>query len=178
MTSVFTHSEHIFRGLPFFSVPGIWKFVIDLIQDMARCTWPYHRRQQRTDVMSLVSSFCISEVEGASSLSLMPQIQQIMAWWLQQSCRSSGGFGPHVLLPWNTSKQTQATYILPHILAERCLEVRTGKSFWKQRHCHSPHRSTMYHKCSRKWLPNQAWCHRHPFQSQCGHQWAKTHTYT
>ena len=40
--------------------------------------------------MSLVSSFCISEVEGVSSLSLMPQIQQIMAWWLQQSCCHSG----------------------------------------------------------------------------------------
>ena len=68
------------------------KFVIDLIQEIAHCTWPYHlsRRQQRRDVMCLVSSFCISEVEGVSSLSLMPQIQQIMAWWLQQSCCSSG----------------------------------------------------------------------------------------
>ena len=79
-------------GPSFFFSAGNMKFVIDLIQEMAHCTWPYHlsRRQQRRDVMCLVSSFCISEVEGVSSLSLMPQIQQIMAWWLQQSCCSSG----------------------------------------------------------------------------------------
>ena len=79
-------------GPSFFFSAGNMKFVIDLIQEIAHCTWPYHlsRRQQRRDVMCLVSSFCISEVEGVSSLSLMPQIQQIMAWWLQQSCCSSG----------------------------------------------------------------------------------------
>ena len=31
MTSVFTHSDLVFQGLPFFLVPGIWKFVIDFI---------------------------------------------------------------------------------------------------------------------------------------------------
>ena len=45
--------------LPFFLVPGIWKFVIDFIQDVARFKWPYHlsRRQQRSDVMSLMPIF-------------------------------------------------------------------------------------------------------------------------
>ena len=42
LTSVFTHSDHVFLGLPKFIVPGIRKFVKDLIQDIACCTWPYH----------------------------------------------------------------------------------------------------------------------------------------
>ena len=40
LKSVFTHLDHVFQGLPFFQVPGIGKFVIDLMQDMDRCTWP------------------------------------------------------------------------------------------------------------------------------------------
>ena len=62
MTSVFTHSNHVFRDLPFFLVPGIWKFVIDFIQDVARRKWPYHqsRRQQRTNLMSSMPSFSSS----------------------------------------------------------------------------------------------------------------------
>ena len=59
-------------------------------------------------------------------------------------------------------------YTLSHILGERCLEVKTGKSFWQQRHCHSPHQSAVYHKCSRKWFPHQDWCRQHPFHSQFG----------
>ena len=127
LTSVFTHSDHVFRGIPFFLVPGIRKFVIDLIQNMARCTWPFHlsRRQRGADVISLMPSFCSSEPEGISSLSLMPQIQQIMA---QRRC-SLGLFGPHVLLPWSIAEQTQVSYTLPCILGERCRVVRTGKSF-------------------------------------------------
>ena len=62
MTSVFTHSNHVFRDFPFFLVPGIWKFVIDFIQDVARRKWPYHqsRRQQRTNLMSSMPSFSSS----------------------------------------------------------------------------------------------------------------------
>ena len=47
LTSVFTHSDHVFRDLPFFFVPRIGKFVINLIQGVARCSWQYHlsRRQ-------------------------------------------------------------------------------------------------------------------------------------
>ena len=43
-------------------VPGIWKFVIDFIQDVARRKWPYHqsRRQQRTNLMSSMPSFSSS----------------------------------------------------------------------------------------------------------------------
>ena len=47
LTSVFTHSDHVLWGLPFFLVPGIWKFVIDLIQDVAHCTWPYNLSRQQ-----------------------------------------------------------------------------------------------------------------------------------
>ena len=127
-TSVFTHSDHVFRGLPLFLVQGIWKFVIDLIQDVACCTWPYHLsgRQRRTDVMSSMSSFCNNEAEGASSLSLMPQIQRIITRSLPQSSRSLCSFGLHVSLPWTIAKRTRATYTLPRILGERCVEVRTG----------------------------------------------------
>ena len=42
LTSVITHSDHVFEGLLCFLVPGIAKFVIDLIQDVAQWTWPYH----------------------------------------------------------------------------------------------------------------------------------------
>ena len=70
LTSVFIHSDHVFRGLPFFLVPGILKFGIDWIQDMSHCTWPYHlsHQQRETDVMSLMWSFCCSEAEGVSSV--------------------------------------------------------------------------------------------------------------
>ena len=79
------------------------KFVLNLIQDLARCTWPYHLicQQQRTDVMSSMPSFSCSEAEGVSSLSLMPQIQWLMAWSLRQNCRISSSFGPHISLPWS-----------------------------------------------------------------------------
>ena len=93
--AVFTHSEHVFWGLPLFLVPG--KFGIDLTQDVTRCTWPYHlsRRQRRTDMMPSLSNFCSCEAEGVSSLSLMPQIQQIMApRSLRRNCRSSWSFVP------------------------------------------------------------------------------------
>ena len=40
-TSIFTHQNHVFWCLPFFLVSGSGKFVIYLIQDMARCTCPW-----------------------------------------------------------------------------------------------------------------------------------------
>ena len=79
--------------------------------------------------MSLMPSFCSCEAEGVSSLSLMPQIQRIMARSLWLSRHSSDSFGPNVSLPWSIAERTQALYTLPRILGERCLVVRTGKSF-------------------------------------------------
>ena len=77
----------------------------------------------------------------------------------------SGLFVPKVSLPWSTAERTQASTLpRPH-------------NTWQQWHRHSPHRSTAYHLSSRKWLPHQAWCRRHPLQSQFGHQWAETHPY-
>ena len=133
LTSVFTHSDHVFLGLPCFLVPGIGKFVIELIQDVASCTWPYHlsRRLRRTDVKSSMPSFFSNAAQGVSSQSMMPQIQQILAQSLWRSHCISGLFGPPVSLTWNISEQTQALYTLPHMLGERCLMVRTGKSFLK-----------------------------------------------
>ena len=73
LTSVFTHSGHVFRGLPFFLEPGSGKFVIDLIRNMARCTWSYHlsHQQRRTDIMSLMQSFCSIEAESGIGLHLL-----------------------------------------------------------------------------------------------------------
>ena len=65
-TSVFTHSDHVLSGLPFFLMLGSRKFVIDLTQDVTCCTWPYglSRQQQRSDVKSLMPSFSSREAEG------------------------------------------------------------------------------------------------------------------
>ena len=176
-TSVFTHSDHVLQGLPSFVLSGSGKFVIDLIQDVARCTWSYHhlgRRKGRTDVVSSMSTFRSREADGVSSLSLMPEIQRIMARSLRRIRRISDSFGPLVSLPRSLVERTQAWYPLPRILRERCLVVKTGKSFlnfakphgiWQQWHCHSSHQSTAYHLGSRTWLPNQAWCRRYPLQS-------------
>ena len=74
------------RIRPCLSMPSLlsnaWKFVINLLQDVARCTWPYHLsyRQQMTDVISSMPNFCSRDAEGVSSLSLMPQMQRLMAW--------------------------------------------------------------------------------------------------
>ena len=59
----------------------------------------------------------------------------------------------------------QASYALAHTFIERCIVVRTGKSFinfpqateiWQQWHCHSHHRSTTCHLGSREWSPHGA----------------------
>ena len=97
---------------------------------MARCAWPYYlsRRKRRSDVMSSMPNYSCIEAGGASSLSLMPQIEWIMARSLRRSRGSSGSLGPHVSLPWSTAERTRASYTLPCILGERCLVVRTGRS--------------------------------------------------
>ena len=96
---------------------------------MARCIPSESPSMKDQSNVLNVKYIYISEAEGVSSLSLLPQIQRIMAWSLQWSCRSSGSFGPHVSLLWSIAEWTQATYTLPCIMGERCLEVRTGKNF-------------------------------------------------
>ena len=90
---------------------------------------------------------------GASSCSLVSQIQQIMGQSLWRRCSRSVEFGPHVLLLWSIAEWTRAVYTLPGILGERCLEVMTGNSFLnfphatqrlRQWHCHNPHRKKTY----------------------------------
>ena len=54
-------------------------------------------RLQRTAVISSMTSFWSSEAEDGSSRSLVPQIQRIMAWSLQQSHCMSKVFGLHGL---------------------------------------------------------------------------------
>ena len=118
----------VFLGLPHPIVLGISKSVTDLIEEVAPCTCPYHLscRLRRTAVMSTMPSFWSSEAEGVSSQSLVSQIQRIMVVSLW--CRSEV-FEPDVSQPWSIAKWTQASYTLPRTLRERCLVVRTGKSF-------------------------------------------------
>ena len=131
LISVFTHSDHVFLGLPFPLGPGSGRSVTDLMRDMARCTCPYHlsRPLQRTAVISLMPSFWSSETEDVSTRSLVPQIQRIMARPLRQSCFRSKMFQPHVSLPWSIAEQTQVVHTLLCTLGERCLEVRAGSGF-------------------------------------------------
>ena len=110
-TSVFTHSDYVLRGLPFFLVPGIRKFVIDSKQDVACCTWPYHlsRWQQWTNVMSLMPSFSSSEAEGALSLSLVSHTQRITARSLRGIHHISSSSATHFLLPCSKAERTPAS---------------------------------------------------------------------
>ena len=57
--SFLTHADHVFLGLPRFLVPGTPNRVMELMQEVARCTCPYHlrRRVRRTAVISSTSSF-------------------------------------------------------------------------------------------------------------------------
>ena len=123
LISVFTHSDHVFPGLPFFLVPGIGKFVIDLIQDMTRFTWSCHlsRRQRRTDVISSMPNFCSSEAEGGSSLVSDATDPTDHRTVIAAEPLQFGWFGPQVSLPWSIAEWTQASYTLPRILGETCL---------------------------------------------------------
>jgi len=57
--SFLTHADHVFLGLPRFLVPGTPNRVMELMQEVARCTCPYHLRcrVRRTAVISSTSSF-------------------------------------------------------------------------------------------------------------------------
>ena len=79
---------------------------------MARCTRPCHlsRWQRRIDVISSVPSFYSSEAEGASSLPLLPQIQQIIAAVQGYLHPPPGARSMHQVisvekLPWHTSAE-------------------------------------------------------------------------
>ena len=43
--SFLTHAYHVFLGLPRFLVPGSPNHVMELLQEVARCTCPYHLRR-------------------------------------------------------------------------------------------------------------------------------------
>ena len=65
LTSVFTHWDHVFLGLPF---PGTRNRKVCYRFETGRghYTWPNHVSgwQRRTDVISSMESFCSSETEG------------------------------------------------------------------------------------------------------------------
>ena len=84
-----SHSDHVFRGLPFPLGPGSRRSVTDLIQDVACCcTCPYHlsRPLRRTAaVISLMPSFWSSETEDVS---------RSRGLWCHKSSGSWCGIGP------------------------------------------------------------------------------------
>ena len=55
--SFLTHADHVFLGLPRFLVPGTPNCMMELMQEVARCTCPYHlrRRVRRTAMISSTS---------------------------------------------------------------------------------------------------------------------------
>ena len=104
LTSVFTHSDHVFLGLPRPLVSGIGRSVTDSMQDVAHCTCPFHLscRLWRTAIIFLMPCFCSSEAEGVSSRSL--GIQEITARSLRwRPCMSVVSM----------AERMQASYTLP-----------------------------------------------------------------
>jgi len=67
--SFLTHADHVFLGLPRFLVPGTPNRVMELMQEMARCTYPYHlrRRVRRTAVIS--STLGVHRISGSGRIS-------------------------------------------------------------------------------------------------------------
>ena len=65
VTSFLTHADHIFLGLPRSRVPGTPNRVTELMQEVARCTCPYHlrRRMRRTAVISSIQ-FLVKHSRG------------------------------------------------------------------------------------------------------------------
>ena len=83
---------------------------------MTSCAWPYHQSRWpwRTDVMAQCQVSVIVKLR-VFRLSLMPQIQWIMAQSLRQNRRSLCSFGPHVMLPQSIAEWTKASHTLPRI---------------------------------------------------------------
>ena len=118
LASVCTHSDHVFFCFPCFLLPRIRKFLIVLIHDVSRCTWPYHlsRWLWQIDRISSMPSFCSSKAEGVLSLIsgdtdpadhgmvIAAEPLQFMVIW-----------SPCLLL-WSIDEQTQASNVLPCIL--------------------------------------------------------------
>ena len=132
LSSVFTHSDNVFWGLPFFLMcqesASLWEIWYRM--------WP----------VVYGHTIWVANNEG---LMWCPRcevtvIMKLRAFRLCLSCHRSNRschshcsravtarvpLGPHVSLTWSIAEQTQTTYTLSRILGERCLEVRAGKSF-------------------------------------------------
>ena len=145
------------------------KVFIDLIQDVARCTWIYHlsHRQRRTVVLSSmlfsavvklrVFRLCLwchrsngswhSHCGGAAAfrVPLVPTFRH-HAWLNERRPRTPCHISWVRGVWWLEQARVSWTFPRPH-------------SIWQKWHCHSPHQSTAYHPGSRKLLPHQAWCH-------------------
>ena len=89
---------------------------------------------------------------------------QVRGPWVVNAVKRLQVRGIQSPLPWNQTEWMQAMYISMRTLGERCLVVKTRKSFpnfnsrprniWWQCHCHSPHQSSACHPGSRKRPPH------------------------
>ena len=128
--SLLTHSFHDLGGLPgpLLSARGsitVW------MHPVARVTCPCHLslRDLRAEVISSRPSLASRMVEGTSSLTFTPHIQQIMALSFRRRIYMSSAKGAQVSPPWSIAERTQALKTLPRTAGDRCLEVRMGRSF-------------------------------------------------
>ena len=129
LRSVLMHSDHVFLGRPRPLLPGMVMLNVEFILDMARCTWPYHRRRRErsSESISMTPSCLCNSSEEISSVGLVAQIHLTMARSLRRSrCRS---LGAQDSLPWSMAECTQAEKTLPWVFRDKCLEVRIGRSF-------------------------------------------------
>ena len=129
--SSLTQSDHDFLGLPLPLAPGMAIFVIELMQEVARSTCPYHlRRLALSDaVTSGIPNFSYSVLVSTTSSGLTPQIQLAIALsFLRRRCRSEAE-GAHASLPCSMAERTQALNTVPRILRDTCFDVSIGRSF-------------------------------------------------
>ena len=94
--SFFTHSIHVFFGLPRPRVPPCTsKFIISFSTPSSLCTCPYHRKRWHLNrsVIEGIWSCLRSESDETLSSHLTPQIQRIMDLSLLWRRATSAAFG-------------------------------------------------------------------------------------
>ena len=141
-----------------------------LVETLGVCLFTLLRNNTLSTAWSL-------DPRGASILksSIIPSL------FVKTRSSKDGVFVPHPLVGATIEHSLPNT--LPHIVwwlgqARVSWTFPRPHNIGPQWHSHIPHQRTAYHLGSRKWLPLQAKCRKHPLQSQFSHGWAKTHAYT
>src|SRR3989442_12208374 len=125
--SSFTHSIHVFLGLPFLTPPTTSKFLHLETQSSAslRSTWPNHLSLPR---LTTLSTPTIPRPLLSSSLDLLsfrdtPDIHLTMLFFVLSSLCISSTFIGQVSLPYTSTLCTHALYIIPFTFNEAPLTV-------------------------------------------------------